>query len=99
MLGMRYALMFPDEVEQLVLVNPIGLEDWKAKGVPWQSVDAWYQQELKTTADGIRDYERATYYAGTWAPQYERWVQMLAGHVSRPRPRHRRLEFGAASTT
>ena len=34
MIGMRYALMYPDEVEQLVLVNPIGLEDWKAKGVP-----------------------------------------------------------------
>ena len=40
MLGMRYAMTFPDDVEQLVLVDPIGLEDWKAKGVPWQSVDA-----------------------------------------------------------
>jgi pimeloyl-ACP methyl ester carboxylesterase len=79
MLGMRYALTFPDDVEQLVLVNPIGLEDWKAKGVPWQSVDAWYQQELKTTADSIRDYQRLTYYAGTWDAKYERWVQMLAG--------------------
>jgi pimeloyl-ACP methyl ester carboxylesterase len=79
MLGMRYALTYPDDVEQLVLVNPIGLEDWKAKGVPWQSVDAWYQQELKTTADGIRDYQRSTYYAGTWDGKYERWVQMLAG--------------------
>ena len=79
MLGMRYALTFPDDVEQLVLVNPIGLEDWKAKGVPWQSIDGWYQQELKTTADGIRDYQRATYYAGTWDARYEPWVQMLAG--------------------
>jgi len=84
MLGMRYALMFPDEVEKLVPVDPIGLEDWKAKGVPWQSVDAWYRQELKTTAEGIRNYERATYYAGTWAPQYERWVQMLAGMYRGP---------------
>jgi pimeloyl-ACP methyl ester carboxylesterase len=79
MLGMRYALMYPTEAEQLVLVDPIGLEDWKAKGVPWQSIDAWYQQDLKTTADTIRNYERATYYAGTWDPRYERWVQMLAG--------------------
>lgn len=79
MLGMRYALMYPGDLEQLVLVDPIGLEDWKAKGVPWQSVDAWYQQELKATADSIRDYERTTYYAGNWQPQYERWVQMLAG--------------------
>jgi pimeloyl-ACP methyl ester carboxylesterase len=79
MLGMRYALTYPGDVDQLVLVDPIGLEDWKAKGVPWQSVDAWYQQELKTTADSIRDYQRATYYSGTWDPKYERWVQMLAG--------------------
>jgi pimeloyl-ACP methyl ester carboxylesterase len=79
MIGMRYALMYPDEVEQLVLVNPIGLEDWKAKGVPWQSVDAWYRQDLKTAAESIRDYERTTYYVGTWDQKYERWVQMLAG--------------------
>jgi pimeloyl-ACP methyl ester carboxylesterase len=79
MLGMRSALTFPDGVERLVLVDPVGLEDWKAKGVPWQSVDAWYQQELKTTADSIRDYQRTTYYAGTWDAKYERWVQMLAG--------------------
>ncbi len=79
MLGMRYALMFPDEVDELVLVDPIGLEDWKAKGVPWQSVDAWYRQDLKTTAESIRNYERATYYAGGWEERYERWVQMLAG--------------------
>ena len=84
MLGIRYGLMYPDEVDQLVLVDPIGLEDWKAKGVPWQSVDAWYQQELKTTADSIRDYERTTYYAGTWDPKYERWVQMLAGMYRGP---------------
>lgn len=79
MLGMRYALTYPDDLDQLVLVNPIGLEDWKAKGVPWQSIDGWYQQELKTTADSIRDYQRSTYYAGTWDAKYERWVQMLAG--------------------
>jgi len=84
MLAVRYGLMYPDTVDQLVLVDPIGLEDWKAKGVPSQSVDAWYQQELHTTADGIRNYERTTYYAGTWEPSYERWVQMLAGMYRGP---------------
>src|SRR5206468_421613 len=64
MLGIRYALMYPGDVDQLVLIDPIGLEDWKARGVPWLSVDGWYQRELHTTADRIRDYERATYYAG-----------------------------------
>ncbi|NMZ45894.1 alpha/beta fold hydrolase [Pseudomonas oryzihabitans] len=79
MLATRYALLYPDATEQLVLVNPIGLEDWKALGVPYRSVDQWYARELKTSADGIRDYERSTYYAGQWSPAYERWVTMLAG--------------------
>ncbi|CAN0619415.1 AB hydrolase-1 domain-containing protein [Burkholderia multivorans] len=79
MLAIRYALMYPNATEQLVLVNPIGLEDWKALGVPPLSVDYWYARELKTTANGIRRYEQATYYAGKWSPAYERWVQMLAG--------------------
>jgi pimeloyl-ACP methyl ester carboxylesterase len=79
MLAVRYALLHPQQVEQLVLVNPIGLEDWKAVGVPWRSIDDWYARELKTTAASIRQYEQATYYAGQWQPEYERWVQMLAG--------------------
>ncbi len=84
MLGIRYALMYPSEVDQLVLVDPIGLEDWKARGVPWQSVDAWYQRELQTTAERIRSYQRTTYYGGTWDPSYEPWVQMLAGMYRGP---------------
>ncbi len=79
MIAVRYALMYPGETQQLVLVNPIGLEDWKAKGVPSISIDDWYARELKTSADSIRNYERSTYYAGTWSPRYEPWVQMLAG--------------------
>lgn len=84
MLAVRYALMYPRETGQLVLVNPIGLEDWKAKGVPSISVDDWYARELKTSADGIRRYEQATYYAGQWRPAYEPWVQMLAGMYRGP---------------
>ena len=84
MLGVRYALMYPTEVDQLVLVDPIGLEDWKARGVPWQSVDGWYRRELATTAESIRKYERATYYAGNWDPAYDKWVQMLAGMYRGP---------------
>ncbi len=84
MLATRYALMYPQQVEKLVLVNPIGLEDWKAKGVPWRSVDDWYQRELKTSADSIKKYEQKTYYAGHWKPEYDRWVNMLAGLYNGP---------------
>src|ERR1035438_7314622 len=79
MIAIRYALMYPKETEQLVLVNPIGLEDWKAKGVPSISVDDWYARELKVTANSIRQYEQETYFAGHWKAEYEPWVQMYAG--------------------
>ena len=79
MIAVRYALMYPAETKQLVLVDPIGLEDWKAMGVPSISLDEWYARELKTNADAIRNYERGTYYTGHWRPEYEQWVDMLAG--------------------
>ena len=79
MLAVRYALMYPAETEQLVLVNPIGLEDWKAKGVPSISIDDWYARELKVSEDSIRHYEQETYFSGHWSAQYEPWVQMYAG--------------------
>lgn len=79
MLATRIALMFPAQVEQLVMVNPIGLEDWKAEGVPSLTVDQWHAREQQVTAERIRDYQRSNYYVGLWKPEYERWVQMLAG--------------------
>lgn len=79
MVATRYALMYPDHVDALVMVNPIGLEDWKAKGVPYRTVDEWYERELKTNFAGIKKYQQNTYYAGTWKPEYDRWVAMAAG--------------------
>jgi pimeloyl-ACP methyl ester carboxylesterase len=79
MLATRYALMYPEAVSRLVLVNPIGLEDWKALGVPSRSVDQWYERELKLSADNVRAYEKSTYYVNRWKPEYEKWVDMLAG--------------------
>jgi pimeloyl-ACP methyl ester carboxylesterase len=79
MIAVRYALMYPAETKQLVLVDPIGLEDWKAMGVPSISLDEWYARELRTNAETIRNYERDTYYTGHWRPEYEQWVDMLAG--------------------
>lgn len=78
MLAMRYALMYPQETGGLVLVNPIGLEDWKAKGVPLATVDDLYAGEQRTNFEGIKKYEQSTYYAGQWKAEYDRWVNMLA---------------------
>ena len=79
MLATRYALMYPQTTLHLGLVNPIGLEDWRAAGVPWRSVDAWYQNDLKTSFERIRAYQMDVYYAGTWKPEFARWARMQAG--------------------
>ena len=84
MLAARYALLYPDDVAKLVLVNPIGLKDWKALGVPALAVDQWIARERATTAERIRAYEQSTYYAGEWRPAYDRWVEMLAGLAQGP---------------
>jgi pimeloyl-ACP methyl ester carboxylesterase len=84
MLAVRYGLMYPDQTEQLALVNPVGLEDWKTMGVASPGVDKWYERELQTTAERIRGYERTTYYVNQWKPEYEKWVQMLAGMYRGP---------------
>ncbi|WP_426787371.1 alpha/beta fold hydrolase [Xanthomonas campestris] len=79
MLAIRYALMYPQATEHLALVDPIGLEDWKAEGIPWRSVDAWYDNELKISFERIKKYQMDVYYAGQWKPEFERWARMQAG--------------------
>lgn len=56
MMAVRYGLIFPESVEGLVLVNPIGLEDWKAKGVPYRSIDDLYTSETASNYTSIRSY-------------------------------------------
>ena len=74
MLALRYALMSPREMAGLVVVNPIGLEDWKAKGVPFVTIDQLYERELKTSFESIKkNTSRPPYYGGEWKPNYDRW--------------------------
>ena len=78
MLATRFALMYPNITEKLILENPIGLEDWKLK-VPYQPVEWWYNNELKKTAEGIKKYQLENYYDNQWKPEYDQWVNLLAG--------------------
>jgi pimeloyl-ACP methyl ester carboxylesterase len=84
MLAARYTLMYPQAVERLVMVNPIGLEDWQAKGVPFAALDSAYQGELKTDYESIKAYQQRVYYNGDWKPEYDRWVRMSAGLYAGP---------------
>lgn len=78
MLATRFTLMYPDVVEKLILEDPIGLEDWKVK-VPWQSVDDWYNSELKQNYESLKKYQMNAYYGGNWKPEYDEWLNIQAG--------------------
>ena len=84
MLATRYALMYPDATEQLALINPLGLEDWKALGVPYAGIDSYYAEELEFSAQGLKDYQRKVHYNGEWRPELDRWVDMQARLFSGP---------------
>ena len=83
MLAIRFTLMYPELVEKLILEDPIGLEDWKLK-VPYQSVENWYKSELRQDYNSIKKYQQENYYHGTWKPEYEKWVTLLARWTMNP---------------
>ncbi|AKQ45359.1 alpha/beta hydrolase [Rufibacter radiotolerans] len=78
MLATRFALMYPEFTQKLILENPIGLEDWK-RWVPYQSIEQVYANELKQTQAGIKKYQLENYYGGQWKPEYDKWADLLAG--------------------
>lgn len=78
MLATQFALQYPDATDRLLLLNPIGLEDWRGMGVPYVSIDTIYKSELKKDFESIKAYQKSSYYDGDWKERYEPWARMLA---------------------
>jgi len=78
MLATRFALRYPGFVEQLLLLNPIGLEDWRAMGVPFVPIEQIYRAERSKDFDAIKAYQKTNYYDGQWRHTYTPWARMLA---------------------
>lgn len=93
MLAVRFALMYPEKVAQLVLEDPIGLEDYRVN-IPPQTDDLLYRTELANTeAAKIRAFY-AHYFANpkpeisgpladvqirvTLSGEYPRWAKASA---------------------
>ncbi len=87
MVATRLALMFPERVEKLVLVNPIGLEDWK-RFVPYAGVDDSFAAEMKKTPDSIRAYMTKAYFDGKWKAAYDPLLALQAGWAIGPDREH-----------
>lgn len=77
MLSTRFALQYPQTIDRLVLVDPVGLEDYVEKGVPYVSIDYDIAAEAAQTFNAIKAYEQAVYYVGQWQDSYTVWVTML----------------------
>lgn len=77
MLATRFALMYPERTEKLLLENPIGLEDYKTF-IPYINTAQQYQTELKSTAESIRKYYQGSYFT-YWKPEYEYLVNIAGG--------------------
>ena len=96
MLATRYALMYPEDVSSLILVNPIGLEDYKVL-TSYRTLDALYDTERNKSAEDIRNYQKQSYYDGQWKPAYEAMIQPALGWLKGPD--YDRIAYNAAQTT
>lgn len=83
MLAVKYAVAYPAQVEKLILENPIGLEDYR-KFSPWQSIDKNYKDELGKTYEDLKKYQLQFYYDNKWKPEYDKWLNLLAGWTLSP---------------
>lgn len=83
MLAVRWAVAYPERTDRLVLVNPIGLEDYR-RDVPYAGVDAWQARAEMQGPEQIRQYMQDSYFHGTWQPAYDSLLDIRAGWAQGP---------------
>ena len=75
MLATRFALMYPEKTNKLILEDPLGLEDYR-KFVPYKTMEQQYKKELSATYASYKKYQQS--YYPVWKPQYEQYVKAQA---------------------
>lgn len=83
MLATEISYLFPNEVETLVLVNPIGLEDYGYYSEP-KSFEFFLNYERKKTIADIIAYQKKNYYDGEWNQKYEALTKIHEGWLNGP---------------
>jgi pimeloyl-ACP methyl ester carboxylesterase len=77
MVATRFALLYPDVTEKLVLYNQIGLTDARLERPP-ASIDTTYKNLLNQSYDAV--YQGlARYFPGGLKPEYEKYVKIQYG--------------------
>ena len=73
MVGIRFARLYPQTVQKLVLENPLGLEDY-SKDIPPQQNDQLLKLEMAQTETSYRRFLQS--YFPNWQPAYEQFVEI-----------------------
>jgi pimeloyl-ACP methyl ester carboxylesterase len=81
MIATIFAANYPKLVNKLVLINPIGLEDY-GRYVEFKDVNFFYKRELAKTTDKARNYQKKNYYDGKWSSEYEKLLVPLKGMLA-----------------
>jgi pimeloyl-ACP methyl ester carboxylesterase len=76
MLAARYTLSYPQQVEKLLLEDPIGLEDYRLL-IPYDSVSNLYEEELHTPDEVTTQYIKA--YFVNWQTEYQIYADIMNG--------------------
>lgn len=83
MLATRFALLYPEQTTQLLLVNPIGLENY-LEHAGYKDVGFFLDNERKKTPESLRAYQQKNYYDGQWTPEYEALIDIHIGWMKGP---------------
>ncbi len=81
MLASRFSLMYSDIVSNLILINPIGLENY-LEYVEYKDINFFYNNELQLKPENIVNYQKKNYYDGKWNKKYEELAYHLIGWVN-----------------
>lgn len=83
MLASRFALMYPNTTSKLILLNPIGLENY-LHYVKYKDTNFFYKNELNKTPEGVKKYQQKNYYDGKWNATYSALTDFITGQIQGP---------------
>ena len=81
MMAIRFALMFPERVDRLVLEDPIGLEDYRIL-VPYATRAELTREHLSTSPEAFDRLFHA--FVVRWKPEYQVFSDVQSGWLQSP---------------
>ena len=69
-LASKFSLMYEDIISYLILIIPIGLENY-LEYVEYKDIDFFYKKELQLKPENIINYQKKNYYYRQWNKKYE----------------------------